>query len=125
MAKEKFYRMKPHVNAGARMRLAQIGFSAAGVWQITSGQMVTDPQDRNLLAEVLTTLEIPASGQATGKRQHEPLRFRAYYDSTVFLKLGFSAFGAQQIALGAMVTDSQDRELVAEILTGANMAIWY
>ena len=87
--------------------------------------MVTDPPDRKRLAEVLTTLSIPASGQATGKRQHGPFRFRANYDSTVFLKLGFSAIGARQIALDAMVTDSQDRRLVAEILTGAYMAVLY
>ena len=121
MAKEKFYRTKPHVNGGA---LAQIGFSALGILQITSGQMVTNPQDRDLAAEVLTTSSNQASGQATGKRQHMPIRFRAYVDSNVFLKLGFSAAGAHQIAMGAVVTDPQDRGLVAEILTGANMP-WF
>ena len=124
MAKEKFYRTKPHVNAGVEMRLAHIGFSAAGVWQITSGQMVTDPQDRKLLVEVLTTLKTPASGQATGKRQHKEFEIRPI-DSNVFFKIGFSAIGARQITLNAMVTDSQDRLLIAEILTEANMAVWY
>ena len=76
------------------------------------------------MAEVLSTLRIPASGQATGKRQHGSGQFRPN-DSNVFLKLGFSAIGARQIALDAMVTDSQDRGLVAEILTAANMAVLY
>lgn len=116
MAKDKFYRMKPHVYGGARMGLSQIGVSNLGVLQITSGHMVTDPQDRGLMAEVLTTLSNPTSGQATGKRQHMPIRPRLYFDSNALLKLGFSASGAQQIALGAIVTDPQDRGLVAEIL---------
>ncbi len=135
MAKEKFYRTKPNVNAGTIMRLAQNGFSTVGARQIAFGEIISDPQDRILLAEVLTTASGPwsaykpitirkridmstPSGQATGKRQHKPFRVRTYYDVSVFLKLGFSAFGAQQIAMVGMVTDSQDRELLAAILMG-------
>ena len=145
MAKDKFYLTKPHVNGGTRMGLLQIGFSYLGVLQITTGQMVTDPQERGLLAETLVNIShkvsvrgwdvsqvksqtnsgTPASGQATGKRAHMPIRARLHIDTNSLMKLGFSVSGAQQIAMGAIVTDPQDRGLVADILTRANIGLWH
>ena len=145
MAKDKFYLTKPHVNGGTRMGLLQIGFSYLGVLQITTGQMVTDPQERGLLAETLVNIShkvsvrgwdvsqvksqtnsgTPASGQATGKRTHMPFRARLYVDMNELLKLGFSASGAQQIALGAIVTDPQNRVLIAEILTSTSAGLFH
>ena len=54
MAKDQFYRTKPHVNAGALFGLQKLGFSGLGVFQIANAQVVTDPQDRDLVAAVLT-----------------------------------------------------------------------
>jgi len=54
MAKDTFQRTKPHVNVGALFGLQKLGFSGLGVFQISNAQMVTDPQDRDLLAAVLT-----------------------------------------------------------------------
>ena len=53
MAKDRFYRTKPHVNGGGMIQLQQLGFSALGVHQIRHQQVITDPQDRGLVAEIL------------------------------------------------------------------------
>jgi hypothetical protein len=53
MAKDRFYRTKPHVNAGALDRLKQLGFSGLGAYQIATGQIITDPHDRQVVAELL------------------------------------------------------------------------
>ncbi len=126
------------------MGLLQIGFSDLGVVQITTGQIVTDPLERGLVAETLanighrvsvrgwnfsvksrTNSGTPASGQATGKRVHLPFRARLYLDPYSLLRLGFSVSGAQQIALGACVTDPHDRRLVTDILTRASIGLWH
>lgn len=56
MAKEVFLRSKPHVNvAAARTNLGLAGLSAAGAEQVLNGQLITDPADRNLVAEIVRT----------------------------------------------------------------------
>ena len=126
------------------MGLLHIGFSNLTVVQITTGQIVTDPQQRGLVAETLANIihkvsvrgwdytvkskinsGTQASGQATGKRVHQPIRTRLYLDPASLLRLGFSVSGAQQIVLGAFVTDPRDRGLVADILTRASIGIWH
>ena len=64
MAKDKFERTKPHVNVWAMNGLAQLGFSAAGVHQIATGQIITDPEDRKLAAEILTGAAAPLIARA-------------------------------------------------------------
>ena len=41
------------MNAAAMIQLEQQGLSAVGTHQIATGQTVTDPQDRGLVAEML------------------------------------------------------------------------
>ena len=69
MAKETFERTKPHVNVGTisqasrssqaarthRLRsiLMTTGVSAVGARQFANGQLVTNPEDRRLLSEVM------------------------------------------------------------------------
>jgi len=52
MAKEKFDRSKPHVNV-ASQRLLQAGLSFAGIEQLLSGQHILNPDDRDLVAEIV------------------------------------------------------------------------
>jgi hypothetical protein len=53
MAKDRFYRTKPHVNVATTRWLTQRGISPLGVHQITHGLMVTIPADRVLVAEMV------------------------------------------------------------------------
>ncbi len=53
MAKDRFYRTKPHVNVGTIRRLTQRGISPLGAHQIMHGMVVTNPTDRMRLAETI------------------------------------------------------------------------
>jgi hypothetical protein len=53
VAKDRFYRTKPHVNVATTRWLAQRGISPLGVHQITHGLVVTNPTDRALVAETM------------------------------------------------------------------------
>jgi hypothetical protein len=99
MAKEKFCRNKPHVNIGSISTLRRLGLTAAGAQQVLSGRLVTNLDDREIVADLLSTLVDQAhpnarlagsggfilgannaqAGQATGKRQHMPIKTRHYY----------------------------------------------
>ena len=66
MAKEVFQRTKPHVNVGFPMQvtssLRRTGLSAAGIEQALRGIVVSDPQDRAVIARILTAFaSIPQS----------------------------------------------------------------
>jgi hypothetical protein len=52
VAKEKFDRSKPHVNV-ARLQLIQAGLSFAGIEQLLGGQPILNPDDRDLVAEIV------------------------------------------------------------------------
>jgi hypothetical protein len=116
MAKDRFYRSKPHVNVRAMLGLQKLGFSGLGVFQIARDHAVTNPSDRKLAAEIL---EDAASGLPTGKRQHEPFSVTKPQKPLVvhrFSELGFSDEGIQQLALGQAITGSGDQELLCEVL---------
>jgi len=144
MAKDRFYRTKPHVNGAVIFGLAQLGFSALGARQIEQGQAITDPRDRGLVAEILgggvrdsasrTNIQYYTIGPAPdGAGRSDPdmvilaMTYRhsvvlstiPYLDAAAMIQLkqlGFSAAGTHQIATGQIVTDPQDRGLVAEML---------
>ena len=115
MAKDRFYRSKPHVNVAARFPLGQLGFSAPGVFQISHGQAVTDPRDRQLAAEILGS----TSGLPTGKRQHTPYSVTKPQDRLVLdglRRIGITPHGIQQIGQGQPLTNYEDRERVCAAL---------
>jgi len=120
MAKERFYRTKPHVNGGAMLGLAQLGFSALGARQIEQGQAITDPRDRSLVAEILG--EGDSASRTEVKYYTVTLtnaRVTQYLHAAAMIQLkqlGFSAAGIHQIATCQVVTGAQDRDLVAEML---------
>jgi hypothetical protein len=137
MAKDVFYRTKPHLNGGGMIQHKQLGFSALGVQQITHHQVITDPHDRGLVAEILGEGRIDPKSrseikyytitltnahvvpeQGWGRWEVNP-RAIPYLDAAAMIQLeqlGFSAVGIHQIATGQIVTDPQDRGLVAEML---------
>jgi len=128
MAKDRFERTKPHVNVWAMDGLAQLGFSAVGVHQIATGQVVTDPADRALTAGILGDAQAhPSSGREQeyytvtltngNVLPAQGLRFLTQVDRAQLQELGFSVLGAEQIATGQMISDPEDRSLVAEIVT--------
>jgi len=56
MAKEQFQRTKPHVNiARQRWRLQEAGMSLIGIEQLLSGQLISSPSDRALVAEIVVS----------------------------------------------------------------------
>ena len=57
MAKEQFTRSKPHVNISLLPRLVQRGFTPTGAYQVLHGLVVTDPQDRQLVAQAIAKNE--------------------------------------------------------------------
>ena len=56
MPKETFQRNKPHCNVGLQTsrRLQQAGVSELGARQALQGQIITDPDDRVRIADILT-----------------------------------------------------------------------
>lgn len=60
----------PFESSGRSMEISFIGAT-----QLAQGAVVTGLNDRMLLAEII---EQAATGQATGKRTHGPIRFRSY-----------------------------------------------
>lgn len=116
MAKDRFYRSKPHVNVGAILGLQKLGFSGMGVFQIARDQAVSNPSDRKLAAEIL---DDAASGLPTGKRQHKPFSvtrpLKPLVDTELRL-LGFSVAGIQQLGLGQAMSSPVDRGLLCEVL---------
>ncbi len=66
MAKDVFYRSKPHISAASVNRLRDVGFSFSGAWQIANGHVVTNPSDRALIAEVLRRVADAAANGADG-----------------------------------------------------------
>ena len=52
MAKDKFERTKPHVNVTAR-KLIDLGISSTGAYQAARALNVSNPRDRERLAEIL------------------------------------------------------------------------
>lgn len=71
MAKEVFIRSKPHVNVASLHHLGQAGFTSLGAWQIASGQIVTDPDDRALAAAIVEEV----ARQQAGRRTWGPMYF--------------------------------------------------
>lgn len=63
MAKDRFYPTKPHVNV-ARQRLRQAGMSTTGVEQLLRGNLVSSPNDRALIAQIVVqaTMVVPRVG---------------------------------------------------------------
>jgi hypothetical protein len=66
MAKEVFQRTKPHVNVGSSAHvstsLRNMGLSTLGIQQALRGIIVSDPQDRAVIARMLTVLaSVPRS----------------------------------------------------------------
>lgn len=72
MAKDRFYRSKPHVNVGLLRPLVELGFTATGSHQLLFSQPLTGADDQRLL-ERLVEPQPSASGLPTGKRQHKPV----------------------------------------------------
>ena len=58
MAKERFYRTKPHVNVAAMSALKQLGLSAVGAQQAVLGYLISDPTDRALVGELLSEVVV-------------------------------------------------------------------
>ena len=133
MAKDVFYRYKPHVNGGAMLGLAQLGFSPLGVRQIEHGQPLTHPQDRGLVAQILSepashsevkyytiTLNQGRVDSMQGWGRWEVnLVAMCRLDPAAMIRLkqlGLSAVGIHQIAHSHVISDPHDRGLVAEIL---------
>ena len=116
MAKDRFYRSKPHVNVGAIFGLRKLGLSDLGAIQVANSQPVANPRDRKLAAEVAGDA---ASGLQTGKRQHKPVSATAsqkpLIDNELRL-LGFSNKGIQQLTLGLPMTGPNDLGLLCEVL---------
>ena len=58
MAKEVFQRTKPHVNvasaAQVKALLRHVGLSPVGIQQALGGTVVSDPNDRAVIARILT-----------------------------------------------------------------------
>ena len=79
MAKDQFYRTKPHVNVRAVSSLQQLGMTPIGARQVLNGQLVSNPGDRELLAEMLATLTNQSgSGGSALPYRLRPVRVTSY-----------------------------------------------
>jgi hypothetical protein len=138
MAKDQFYRTKPHISVVAINGLRSMGFSGLGVNQIMRAEPLLNPNDRKLAAEILVNA-------TSGKRQHKTFTIEKHVDKVkaqllytvghlnggktlpaVMLgwrQLGFSPQAVLHIALGQPVSESADRELLCEVLMRESVAL--
>ncbi len=79
MAKDQFYRTKPHVNVRAVSSLQQLGMTPIGARQVLNGQLVSNPGDRELLADMLATLTNPSGSDGSAALMKlKPVRITSY-----------------------------------------------
>ena len=95
----------------AARRLKALGLSAKAVDQIRSGDVVGDARDRSFMARLLAgTPAAPRVGWDVMVRAQVVLKHRAE---------GMSDLGIRQLSMGTVVTDPDDRLLIAAILEDA------
>jgi hypothetical protein len=112
MAKDRFYRSKPHVNVGLLPQLDRLGFTSVGSHQLLFSLRVTNPADQRML-DILVEPYHPARLLPTGKRQHKPFTVTKPVEQGEVLLSLLSELGPQRFDLSGGPTSKHKRWLTS------------